>query len=536
MKAHHPATVRVSREPRSRSVDAVPGPQRASGPASGPGHRPVRAALAACVLAAWMIAGGPSVAGAAEKRSDNDRRCASGVRAYSRGEAGPIDLQIPVPGPIAPFLRTEYGEAGPASPWVTTRGGTLSGVAIARRTNETILSACEEVPDSRYVQAAGRPITIADGERLVAVTVAHPWIAWATARSRSHARPIVRWRRLSSADRTAKTIRPGRRVTALVPDVGGRLTISTVGGGTQRIDTYDRLGRITRVATVDGVSSEPRKALASGLQDVWLWEPRTLAIDGNIGDAYSEAIGLADFPRTAPSRIVDLPRTTSPCRLRSPGQVTRLRTTLASIDIIDAKPWTYSDTTHIRVCDTQHRLVARGTLAASVDAGSSFGGAALVGHALIVTGTELRGSSAGSESERTVRILERTPSGRLVITRQDDTDVRATSTTAAAWITTKTRRLWVSDALGVRLVDMPLAGGPNPFPSQRNEVRLTLTDRVLEVRTPQGATTAVPIAPLPTSAVANPQPIPVDQGCEENENRSDTCTAPPLGSPAPAGG
>lgn len=526
MTPNRPPIPSRRRTPPERRCAATPQATRRADLSPGRRAGPRRGATTVTVLAAVVFFAAPSAAGA-EKRSAHDRSCASAVRGFTSGVGSPIGLEIPVPAPIGPFLRTELGDEGPTSPWATRRGGKLVGVAVARHDGTTILSACEEVPDSRHIQAAGRAIAVPRGERLIAVTVAHPWIAWATReRTGSLSRPIVRWRQVSSADGTAQTVRLRRRITALVPDVGGQVTVSTVGGGTQRIDTYDRQRRRTRIATFGGVSSDPAKALRGELRDVWLWEPRTLAIDRDIASSFS--VALADFPKTAPSRIVDLPRTATPCRLRSPGDVDRLRTTLAAIDVINAEPWTNNDTTHVRICDGKGRLVARGTLDASSDGGSSSGGTSLIGNAFVVPGITIRGSSAGSESERIVRILERTPSGRLVIGRQDDTDVLVTGKTAAAWITTKTRQLWVSDGQGVRRIDVPLPGGPNPFPSQRNEARLTLTDRALEVRSPQGETTSAPITPLPASAVAVPQPSPVDQGCEENENRSDTCTVPSL--------
>lgn len=480
------------------------------------------------VAGAFLVAPSTAVA-ATENRSVNDRLCASAVNGYQRGTPTSVALEPAVPAPIAPFLRAELdaGE-GPAVPWQTKRGGEFAGVAVAHRGRETTLRTCETIPESRYVQAAGKRVTLKRRERLVGVAVAYPWIAWATAeRGGPVSRPTVRWRRLTSSDRTTTKVVLSRRLTALVPDVGGHLTTSTVGGGIQRIETHDRAGRSSRIATVRNVRSAPREALSGNLRDVWLWEPRTLAIHGDIVDSFSDFVALADFPKTAPSRIVDLPLTASPCGRKSPGDVERIRTSLASIDFIDAGPWSNGDATHMRLCDAQGRLVARGTLAALNDGGSSFGSASLIGNALTVEGIEAAGSSAGSGIERTVRILNRTPSGRLVIARQDDTDVLAISRTAAAWITTKTRQLWVSDNAGVRRIDVPLPPAQS-FPDQEDEARLTLADTELQVRIPQGETTSIPIVPLPATAVGGSAFHPVDQGCEDTENRTDTCAPPPL--------
>lgn len=376
-------------------------------------------------------------------------------------------------------------------PW--TGPGRIAGVATQYRGRERRLLACT---GGSHPRAVGRPIALEPGERLLQVAVAGPWVAWATTPRPEGTRPTIRWRRLSSSRTRARTF-PGR-LTALVPATTGEVAVSVVARGRQRIVLLRPGGGQRDLIRPRRSAAVPQPRHGPGALAVWLWEPRTIAIAPAAPPAFRRPPVAPTFEGDTPRLAVELPFgvTDGGCRSSSATSFD-VRSDRLRVQLTDSTRWARQallgrESTipftrqHLRICSGDGRaLVRRGV-------GSTSGGEteqtvmlepSLVGDAVIGQTNESNDTS-GSGSTRQYRYdvyARATPgAGTAAAITPRAAEVAVSTTEAAAWIERAAgahggRRLWVSDAAGVRTV--PLTAPP------ARDVLLRLDGATLRVTT-----------------------------------------------------
>jgi hypothetical protein len=342
--------------------------------------------------------------------------------------------------------------------------------------------------------------------KVVDVSVANRWIAWAT-RATSRSRIVVHRRRIQRSETSIESRSFGGDVQEIVVSPAGRVVVNTLTPTTQHVWRWNPGSRPKRLIPERRYTSAEKAPESMRALALASWEPGTVALATQTGP-----LDLID---------IDRPRGCGPWDTKAPTTIVRRTGELrAVIDnssgwsrrvVLGNSAWTNNPddvetTEHVKICDARGKRLVGATTGYYESGGDSYKrtlGLEIVGGVVLTSSSEYLGGGGGGDSAQGT--TESAPvfvtTGPAAAQPSGEPGAVVATHAGAAWVANG--EIWVSDADGVRTTRIAAPSGS----------RLRLENGSLTAETTAG-TSSFDLEPIATNRTTLPvsRTVDVDAG------------------------